>query len=132
MSQWQPEDPFERQRQPPRQYQRPNAQPNAPMHVQPQGQQQYPQTPRIMEARGTVKTVTWDGRTLAIRTPLGGGVVTIPARQVAAVRIMPLGPRLTVMTTSGRAYPVPYWPWRGRDFRALRDAVMGAVAAMTS
>lgn len=85
---------------------------------------------RMMEVRGTVKTVTWDGRTLVIRTRLGGGVVTIPARQIAAVRVQPLGPRLTIATTSGRAYPVPYWPWRGRDFRAFRDAVTASVAAM--
>lgn len=126
MSQWQPQDPRARPPATPPQWGRENGHPNAPMHVQPQ----YPQTPRMMEARGTVKTVTWDGRTLAIRTPLGGGVVTIPARQVADVRIRPLGPNLTIATTSGRAYLIPYWPWRGRDFRALRDAVMGAVAAM--
>lgn len=96
------------------------------MNVQPHAQWQSP--PRTIEARGTVKTAAWDGRTMVIRTRLGGSVVTIPAGQVASVRIQPLGPKLTVTTTGGRAYPIPYWPWRGRDFRALRDAVMAAAA----
>lgn len=85
---------------------------------------------RVMEARGTSRVATWDGRTLVVRDRVGGGSVAVPVRQVSAVRVNPLGPAFTVTTTDGRACKVPYWPWRGAEFRALRDAVLAAVGAM--
>ena len=134
VSQGQPEDPYAR-------HARRGEPPRMPMHVQPHAPRQYPQRvpqdfpqqlqplqPRTIEARGTVKTAAWDGNAMVIRTRLSGSVVTIPAGQVASVRVQPLGPKLTVTTTDGRAHQIPYWPWRGRDFRALRDAVTAAAA----
>lgn len=108
MSQWQPQPQF-----------RP--------HLQ---QQAGWQPRRPMEVRGTGKAVTWDGRTLVIRAFLGGEAVTIPARQVSGIRVSPIELAFTVTTTGGRSVKVSYWPGRGKYFRALRDAVMDAVAAM--
>jgi hypothetical protein len=94
-------------------------------------QPQYqPRQQRPLEVRGTGRTVTWDGRTLTIRARVGGDVVAIPVRQVSAVTVKPLDLSFTVTTTDGRARVVRYWPGRGGEFRALRDAVLGAVAAM--
>jgi hypothetical protein len=87
------------------------------------------QRPRALEARGHLRTATWDGSALTIRA-LGGSVVTVPARQVASVSVFPLNLEFSVTTTGGRRYRVRYWPGQGAGFRALRDAVLGAVAAM--
>lgn len=102
--------------------------PYDPRQPQPYGYGMPPQ--RVMEARGTGRTAVWDGRTLTIRARVGGEVVTIPVRQISAVRVKPLDLAFTVTTTDGRSRVVRYWPGRGAEFRALRNAVLAAVGAM--
>jgi hypothetical protein len=101
-----------------------------PRRRQPQySQRDYPPPQPVIEARGTGRTATWDGRTLVIRARAGGQVTAIPARQVSTVVFRPLNLEFTVITTDGRRHVVRYWPGQGGEFRALRDAVLGAAGA---
>lgn len=86
---------------------------------------------RPLEARGYSCLLTWNGRALTIARGLGGFLdVTVPARQVASIAVIPLSLEFTVTTTAGTRYRLRYWPWQGASFRAFRDAVLDGIAAL--